>query len=264
MDKALAERLRVWAAQYNTPAFIPDDPVSFPHRFSDRLDIEVSAFLTAWIAYGRREHILAKAGLLHDWMGESPYAFIMEADDEFAVLRGEASEGRRDTFYRFYTFADLRRLCRRLREIYRRYGSLEAAFASIPAGECPTRRLRRLFPDIVGIPSVTSGCACKRLAMFLRWMGRRDGIVDFGLWHESLDPDELLVPLDTHVRQVALELGLTRRKETSWRAAAEITDALREVFPGDPCLGDFALFGYDMDKTIRSALDLAKKELRQI
>lgn len=202
MDKALAERLRVWAAQYNTPAFIPDDPVSFPHRFNDRLDIEVSAFLTAWIAYGRREHILAKAGLLHDWMGESPYAFIMEA-----------------------------------------------AFASIPAGECPTRRLRRLFPDIVGIPSVTSGCACKRLAMFLRWMGRRDGIVDFGLWHESLDPDELLVPLDTHVRQVALELGLTRRKETSWRAAAEITDALREVFPGDPCLGDFALFGYDMDKT---------------
>ena len=223
MDKALAERLRVWAAQYNTPAFIPDDPVSFPHRFSDRLDIEVSAFLTAWIAYGRREHILAKGG--------------------------EAGEGRRDTFYRFYTFADLRRLCRRLREIYRRYGSLEAAFASIPAGECPTRRLRRLFPDIVGIPSVTSGCACKRLAMFLRWMGRRDGIVDFGLWHESLDPDELLVPLDTHVRQVALELGLTRRKETSWRAAAEITDALREVFPGDPCLGDFALFGYDMDKT---------------
>ena len=171
MDKALVEQLRVWAAQYNTPAFIPDDPVSFPHRFSDRLDIEVSAFLTAWIAYGRREHILAKAGLLHDWMGESPYAFIMEADDEFAVLRGEAGEGRRDTFYRFYTFADLRRLCRRLREIYRRYGSLEAAFASIPAGECPTRRLRRLFPDIVGIPSVTSGCACKRLAMFLRWMG---------------------------------------------------------------------------------------------
>ena len=156
MDKAVAERLRVWAAQYNTPAFIPDDPVSFPHRFNDRLDIEVSAFLTAWIAYGRREHILAKAGLLHDWMGESPYAFIMEADDEFAVLRGEAGEGRRDTFYRFYTFADLRRLCRRLREIYRRYGSLEAAFASIPAGECPTRRLRRLFPDIVGIPSVTS------------------------------------------------------------------------------------------------------------
>ena len=117
MDKALAERLRVWAAQYNTPAFIPDDPVSFPHRFSDRLDIEISAFLTAWIAYGRREHILAKAGLLHDWMGESPYAFIMEADDEFAVLRGEAGEGRRDTFYRFYTFADLRRLYRHLREI---------------------------------------------------------------------------------------------------------------------------------------------------
>lgn len=249
MDKALAEQLRAWAARYNTPAFIPDDPVSFPHRFSDRLDIEISAFLTAWIAYGRREHILAKAGSLHDWMGKSPYAFIMEADDGFAVLRGEAGEGRRDTFYRFYTFADLRRLCLRLREIYRRYGSLEAAFASIPGGECPTRRLRRLFPDIVGIPSVTSGCACKRLAMFLRWMGRWDGIVDFGLWRESLDPDELLIPLDTHVRQVALELGLTRRKETSWRAAAEITDALREVFPGDPCLGDFALFGYDMDKT---------------
>ena len=76
-----------------------------------------------------------------------------------------------------------------------------------------------------------------------RWMVRDDGKVDLGLWKNS-DKKKLIIPLDIHVYTQAAELGLTGRKPKDITTAMEITDALREVFPEDPLLGDFALFGY--------------------
>ena len=72
MDTKTISLLREWAKTYNTESFIKDDPVRFPHRFTEKRDIEISAFLTAWISYGRRAHILQKAEELHRLMGESP------------------------------------------------------------------------------------------------------------------------------------------------------------------------------------------------
>ncbi len=248
MNSPLTEQLRAWAEQYNTKAFIPADPIRFPHRFAERRDREISAFLTAWISYGRRSHILAKAEVLHQWMGSSPYAFIREGDTTFRPLAQEAARpGGRNTFYRFYTYADLHALCRRLKEIYDRYDSLEDALLSVNEPD-PIRRIQRLFGPLRGIPAMDGASACKRLAMFLRWMVRTDGIVDLGIWRKVATPDDLLIPLDTHVHQISLKLGLTRQKAATYRTAVEITQALREIFPGDPCLGDFALFGYDIDR----------------
>ena len=107
-----------------------------------------------------------------------------------------------------------------------------------------------MFRDIEGIPVLTGTSACKRLAMFLRWMVRKDGIVDFGIWGTSIRPHELIIPLDTHVHQISLELGLTNQKNATLKTAVEITEALKEVFPDDPCLGDFALFGYDINRKV--------------
>jgi len=90
--------------------------------------------------------------------------------------------------------------------------------------------------------------ACKRLAMFLRWMVRTDGIVDFGIWQTVFHPRQLIIPLDTHVHQISLELGLTQQRTATLKTALEITEALSHIFPDDPCLGDFALFGYDINK----------------
>ena len=75
MDTKTISLLREWAKTYNTESFIKDDPVRFPHRFTEKRDIEISAFLTAWISYGRRAHILQKAEELHRLMGESPYPY---------------------------------------------------------------------------------------------------------------------------------------------------------------------------------------------
>ncbi len=245
MEETVRNQLKAWASQYNTAAFIQDDPVRFPHRFVRKQDIEISGFLTAWIAYGRRSLILQKAEWLHSHMGESPYAWICSGS--FRQLTDKRIPQGRDTFYRFYTFSDLSDLCERLFDIYIHYHSMEDAFAAA-SGNDPIEKLQALFQGIAGIPVSGGNSACKRLAMFLRWMVRRDRIVDFGIWESVLHPSELLIPLDTHVYQISTQLGLTDRKTATRKTAAEITEKLAEIFPGDPCLGDFALFGYDINK----------------
>lgn len=247
MDTKTISLLREWAKTYNTESFIKDDPVRFPHRFTEKRDIEISAFLTAWISYGRRAHILQKAEELHRLMGESPYEFIRTGEISFAPLRNRPVRGR-DTFYRFYTYHDLHLLCCRLKDIYDTYDCMEDAMAAAGPCEDPILRLQQLFADLNGIPVLHGTSACKRLAMFLRWMVRTDGIVDLGIWRTAVHPRQLIIPLDTHVHQISLRLGLTGQKTATLRTAREITDALAKVFPDDPCLGDFALFGYDINR----------------
>lgn len=143
--------------------------------------------------------------------------------------------------------SDLRQLCARLKAVYEQYDSLEEALAASPYPN-PVTKIQDVFRGIQGIPVLTGTSACKRLAMFLRWMVRKDGIVDFGIWGTSIQPHELIIPLDTHVHQISLELGLTEQKVATLKTAVEITEALKKVFPDDPCLGDFALFGYDINR----------------
>ena len=144
MDTKTISLLREWAKTYNTESFIKDDPVRFPHRFTEKRDIEISAFLTAWISYGRRAHILQKAEELHRLMGESPYEFIRTGETSFAPLRNRPVR-RRDTFYRFYTYHDLHLLCCRLKDIRylrlygRRYGrrrSLRRSYLAVATTFC--------------------------------------------------------------------------------------------------------------------------------
>ena len=82
--------------------------------------------------------------------------------------------------------------------------------------------------------------------MFLRWMVRHDYRgVDFGIW-QSLDPAKLICPLDVHTGRIARELGLLQRTQNDWKAAMELTDALRVFDPADPVKYDFSLFGIGM------------------
>ena len=246
MNEEIKEKLRRWANEYNVSGFIKDDPVQFPHRYTEKRDIEVSAFITSWISYGRRELILRKANELHDAMGPSPYRWIR--NEGYKNLAGNPVEhGKRDTFYRFYTYSHLRQLCDRLKSIYEEYDSLEDALFASPYPN-PVTKIQDIFSGSEGIPVLTGTSACKRLAMFLRWMVRKDGIVDFGIWETAIKPHELIIPLDTHVHQISLELGLTEQKNATLKTVVEITEALKKVFPDDPCLGDFALFGYDINR----------------
>jgi uncharacterized protein (TIGR02757 family) len=53
----------------------------------------------------------------------------------------------------------------------------------------------------------------------------------------------LICPLDVHVGNVARRLNLLTRIPNDWKAAVELTEALRKFDKEDPVKYDFALFG---------------------
>ena len=216
--------------------FIQGDPVQFPHRYSDRMDIEVSAFISAWMAYGSRKVFLGVLDRLHKMMDTAggPYRYVISDTWRYLGLDG--------CLYRFYKWADFSLLCERLAGVYSRMDSLENLFVPGEPLEKGVLNLCREFERVNGIPVPGSTSANKRLYMFLRWMVRKESPVDFGIW-TRVDAAQLLVPVDTHVYANAKALGLTSRCSADLKTSVEITGQMAEIWPDDPARGDFALYG---------------------
>lgn len=253
----LKEQLRCLADKYETRDFIEADPIQFPRKFcidtdyagrimDDKRNVEISGFITAWLSYGNRTQIIKTVEKLHILMGWKPYDYLMSQDwREF--------EGNEARLYRFYTYGDYFELLQRLYTVYYFWNDLEDAVLDekFKCYDCTLKakyiyELQTIFEGIARIPKTSENSACKRLAMFLRWMIRRDSPVDMGIW-ERCQPEKLIIPLDTHVHQQALKMGITKRKSADMRTAKEITDYFNDIFPGDPAKGDFALFGYGVN-----------------
>ena len=242
----------------NTEDFIKDDPVQFPHRYTDIHDIEIVSFLVATIAWGNRKMILNNANKMLDMMGKSPYDYVMSGgyeklDDAKCVHR---------TFFN----RDLKYYCKGLRLIYKQLFSwsvsqlvsysLEDVFLN---NEHDVWRgienFRSLMAEANGGTSKhisnpsccepKKGSACKRLHMALRWLVRNDGIVDLGIW-KRLSPKDLMIPLDVHVARVSRDLGLIDRKSNDRTTVEMLTSKLREFDKKDPVKYDFALFGVEL------------------
>jgi uncharacterized protein (TIGR02757 family) len=235
------------AALYNTPSFIENDPVLVPHSFSDRKNIEISGFLAATLAWGRRDMIIRGTLDLMRRMDNNPLDFLTHMN-----------EGDLNVFddFRYRTFKpeDCKFFMRSLQRLYRGGGGLYQAFLE-------GYRERNSIKDAImnfrngfletshplrsrkHISDPSRGSAAKRINLFLRWMVRRDSAgVDFGIW-EGIDPADLLLPLDVHAGNTARELGLLSRKQNDWKAVEELTGVLRTLDPADPVKYDFALFG---------------------
>ena len=217
---------------YHRADFIQSDPVQFPHRYTLKQDIEVSGLLTAIMSFGNRKQILKKADELHGLMGDSPYQYVLSCQWE-----KDFPSGATNSFYRMLSYADFYGYFRRLYIAYTQFESLEEALMLYPG--IPMEKLCAFL-------EVSAKSPQKKLNMFLRWMIRRDSEVDLGIW-ESFDRRDLIVPLDTHVCRVAHYFKLTDVETFSLKNAQRITAALAEVFPDDPCFGDFALFGYGVN-----------------
>jgi uncharacterized protein (TIGR02757 family) len=235
------------------------DPVELPHRYSHPQDIEVAALLSASLAYGRADLFKPKVDFLLAGMGSSPAAFACNL-----TVRG-ARALLEKFVYRFNVGTDIAVLLMGAGRALRERGSLEALFKEGLNGEqslhdalsaftralrrVPLASLRRELGPERGLdhllPSPLGPGAAKRLNMFLRWMVRGPDDVDFGIWR-SIPTSKLLVPVDTHVGRIARYLGLTRRKDLSWRTAEEITTALSKIDPADPVRFDFALCHHGM------------------
>lgn len=220
---------------YHRADFIQSDPVQFPHRYTLKQDIEVSGLLTAIMSFGNRKQILKKAEELHGLMGDSPYQYVLSRQWE-----RDFPPGATGSFYRMLLHADFYGYFQRLYIAYTQFESLEEALKTYPG--IPMEKLCAFL-------EVSAKSPQKKLNMFLRWMIRRDSEVDLGIW-ESFDRRDLIVPLDTHVCRVAHYFKLTDTETFSLKNARQITAALATVFPDDPCLGDFALFGLGVNGEI--------------
>lgn len=246
MAYTLNDNLKRWAEQYETAEFIQSDPVQIPHRYDSRVNIEISAFVAAWIAWGSRKQIIQKADFIdREIFKGAPYHYIVGTDTQGAAPEWKQYKGSKENFYRTFTYADFHDLCARLFDVYSKFENMEKALQAQPGGR-PLEQLQRLFGDVKDVPDMETKSGCKRLCMFLRWMCRHGSPVDFGLW-TICDPHNLIIPLDTHVHKQALRLGLIKRRTPDLQTAIEITDRFAEIFPDDPTKGDFALFGYGVN-----------------
>ena len=226
--------------QYNHVEFISNDPVSIPHLFTVKQDIEIMGFWAAMLSWGQRKTILNKCHELIGLMNEKDLTVFSNFKHRTFNLT--------DTLY-FIKF---------LKFHYSSFESLEDAFTQQNGqysaekglngfrnyffrGDYPTRTFKHVSWPM-------GGSTCKRLNMFLRWMVRNDGLgVDFGIW-KNIPVSSLMIPLDLHVDRVSRKLGLISRKQCDWKTVLELTAQLAIFDPSDPCKYDFALFNLGIEE----------------
>jgi len=246
-SQQLYEFLEEKASFYNNPEFIEKDPVSIPHLFTKKEDIEIAGFLAATLAWGQRVTIINKSRELMNRMDNMPYKFVLNAT--------EKEIGSMTSFvHRTFQGDDCIYFIHALTRIYKEYGGLETLFLqgyqvnqSIRESISGFREIFFSFDHLhrtrKHIPDPKKGSAAKRINMFLRWMVRNDeNGVDFGIW-KSIKTSDLLCPLDLHSGNIARKLGLLERKHDDWQAVEELTANLRLFDRADPVKYDFALFG---------------------
>lgn len=232
--------------QYNTPAFIESDPISIPHKFDLKEDIEISGFLAATIAWGNRTMIIKNATRLVGMMGNSPYDFIMNHEEHHL-------DRFKGFVHRTFNDVDLIYFIKAIQNIYVNCGGIEKVFAQ-SVTSCSTQPAIHEFKKVFfslqhpirthkHVSDPMKGSAAKKINMYLRWMVRSDNKgVDFGIWN-GIKPSQLSCPLDVHSGNVARKLGLLTRNQNDSKALKEIDANLRQLDKSDPVKYDFALFG---------------------
>ncbi|MGZ3923574.1 MAG: TIGR02757 family protein [Flavisolibacter sp.] len=235
--------------EYNQPSFIAPDPISIPHLFSKKQDIEIAGFFASIFAWGNRTTIINKSKELMTLMHNAPHKFISNHSDRDLKRLLQFK-------HRTFNVTDLLYFILFLKYHYQQSETLETAFSQwmhkkdesiekalvgfhdyfFSLKDAPVRTKKH-------IATPTRNSTCKRLNMFLRWMVRKDKCgVDFGIW-QSISPSQLICPIDVHVARVARQFNLIQRKQTDWQTTIELTAHLRQFDPKDPVKYDFALFG---------------------
>lgn len=240
MTPELREKLVRLADEFETPAFLENDPSRFMHAVRGAANREAVAFAASALSFGSRAQFCAKIEDLLDACGGDMARWIDSGGYARAFAAGD---GR--CFYRFYTRGDMRAFFDAYAAVVRAHGSLGAYVRGRAAGHGPqaVAAIREAFAGAGGLVPQSPGSACKRVCMFLRWMARDGSPVDLGLWSGFLDKSSLAMPLDVHVMRQSRMLGLSKSQAPSMRVALALSQTLSEAFPGDPLRGDFALFG---------------------
>ena len=251
-NQLLFEFLEEKVSFYNQPSFIYDDPISIPHKFTKKEDIEIAGFLSATLSWGQRVTIINKGKELLNRMDNSPFDFTLNASENeinsFSTFVHRTFQGEDCTYF-----------IHSIQQIYKHEGGLENVFSK---GYLPNHSIKdsiKYFREVFfayehlhrtrkHIPDPLNGSAAKRINMFLRWMVRNDNQgVDFGIW-KNIKTSDLMCPLDLHSGRIARKLGLLVRNQDDWRSVEELTANLRTFDPVDPVKYDFALLEPELMK----------------
>ena len=246
MSLKIKEFLDYKSKKYNNPSFIHDDPIQIPHLFQKKEDIEISAFLTATIAWGNRKSIIKSSKKIVEIFGNNPHEFIMNHNDS-DLKKLESFK------HRTFNGYDLIQFVKSIKNIYLNHDGLESVFAKNIIKESmhnSIHEFKKKFFEIdhlkrtkKHISDPYAGSAAKRINMFLRWMVRsKKKKVDFELW-KSISPGQLSCPLDVHTGRIARKLKILNRKQNDYKATLELDSNLRIFNSVDPVKYDFALFG---------------------
>ena len=242
--------LNFYHDKYNNRSFIEKDPISIPHRFSKKQDIEIAGLFAATLAWGNRTSIINSCNKLLSLMDNAPHEFILHhTTNDLKPLE--------HFVHRTFNATDVLYFITFLKHYYTQNNTLEKLFLKEDAAlrlqyfhtnffsleEAPHRTKKH-----VSTPLKKS--TCKRLNMYLRWMVRKDkNGVDFGIW-QKIKPSTLMMPLDVHVENYARQLNLIQRKQRDWLTVVELTTNLKLIDKNDPVRFDYALFGMGIEKII--------------
>lgn len=243
MNPSEIKEFLLWKSeQYEHPNFIETDPISIPHHYARKEDIEIIGLLVALIAWGNRKAIIQSGKRLIQLFGESPHDYVMHFEGHRQL----------DFVHRTFSSNDLRFFLLALKNIYHKEG-LEATFQRPRGGgiQFAIANFREAILETPHDPMVKRhlsnpliNSSCKRINMFLRWMVRspKKG-VDFGIWN-IISIQELHVPLDVHTGNIARKLNMIgHRKQNDWVSSELLHDKCCAICPEDPAKLDFALFG---------------------
>ncbi|MBI2892575.1 MAG: TIGR02757 family protein [Deltaproteobacteria bacterium] len=261
---AALDRVR---AETDVASRLAADPVGIVHRYGDPADVEIAGLVAASLAFGNVRALRASVERALERLGPRPGRTVRDASfgELDALLEGFVHRTTRGR--------DLARTLSGAGALVRRHGSVGAALKARFEGElrpalgalvrdvraacgAPARLRSGTSLPAELLPDPVAGSACKRLLLYLRWMIRPADGVDFGLW--DLPARILVIPLDTHVHRIARNLGLTRRRDVSWRTAEEVTASLRRFDPEDPVGYDFALCHMGISRACPSRRDPAR------
>lgn len=255
-NNELKSLLDALVIKYNRIDFIKNDPISIPHQYKIKQDIEIAALIAAIFSWGQRVTIINKCKEFFSYMDNAPYQFIINHQDKdlkpFLKFKHRTFNDT-DALY-FISF---------LKHHYLEHQTLETAFKPRDFIKTNSKNVepylinfKNQFFSLNDFPNRTkkhisspeSNSTCKRLNMFLRWMVRRDNSgVDFGIWN-SIKPSELICPIDVHVFKTSKQLGLLNDQKINWKTALLLTEKLKEFDSKDPVKYDFALFGLGIEQ----------------
>lgn len=242
--------LNFYHDKYNRNDFIENDPISIPHRFTKKQDIEIAGLFAATLAWGNRTSIINSCNKIMTIMDNNPHDFILhhQSKDLKPFL---------NFVHRTFNTTDVLYFIHFLKHHYSTHDSLENLFLKDNV-ELGLINFQQSFFSLEDAPQRTKKhvsspikkSTCKRLNMYLRWMCRQDkNGVDFGIW-KKIKPKNLLIPLDVHVENYARQLKLIERKQRDWLTVTELTANLKLVDATDPVKFDFALFGMGIEKVV--------------